>query len=331
MLRVENLEVGFDLRTGFVKAVRGIDLSIPEGKTVALLGESGCGKSLTGMAILRILEEPGRISGGAIRFCHSDGSTEDLAALDEDSKQLMKLRGGEIALISQDARSALTPVYTIGEQIVEMILAHESTSKADAWNRAVSLLAEVGIPAPERRVREYPYQMSGGMCQRALIAMALSCGPRLLIADEPTTALDVTIQAQVLNLLRALQRDKRMSILIITHDMGVVAEMADEVHVMYLGKIVESGDSNTIFRNPQHPYTMGLFTSIPLPDSDPDAPLSHIRGVVPDISHTPEGCPFRGRCPLEMEQCTTMPPKFEMGDGHSVACWLSDPAHGGDS
>lgn len=322
LLEIEDLAVDFRTRHASIEAVRGISLSIPEGSTVALLGESGCGKSLTGLSILGLIDPPGRISRGAIRFRGKTGKPVDLLGMDERGERLRQIRGGEISVIFQDARESMTPVYTIGEQIIEMLLAHEPISRVQARQRAISALAEVGIPAPERRLNEYPYQLSGGMCQRAMIAMALACRPRLLIADEPTTALDVTIQAQVLDLLMNLQESHGMSILMITHDMGVVAEVADHVAVMYLGKIVESGSVAEIFANPLHPYTQGLFSSMPRPNSDPGVPLPRIRGSVPDLQQTPAGCPFRGRCPHEMPLCTKAPPMEEHATAHHAACWL---------
>lgn len=325
LLSVRNLRVAFPCdQAGEVAAVRGVSLDIPEGRTVALLGESGCGKSLTGLSILGLVEEPGRVSGDGI-VLRRNGGQEDLLGLREGDARLRKVRGGEIAMIFQDARASLTPVYTVGEQIAEQIAVHEGVPSREAWQRAVDSLAEVGIPAPERRAHEYPHQMSGGMCQRVMIAMALSCRPRLLIADEPTTALDVTIQAQVLDLLRDLQARHGMAILIITHDMGVVAETADDVCVMYLGLIVERAPVAEIFRQPLHPYTQGLFASMPRPDSDPAAPLARIPGSVPDPRRAPAGCPFRGRCPHEMPICSTMPPTVEPSAGHHVACWLHVP------
>jgi len=322
LLKLDDLAVSFRTRTSELNAVRGVSFEVPKGKTLALLGESGCGKSVTGMSILRLIEEPGFIRSGKILYRDEIGTETDLASIPEGSRELRRFRGSEISMIFQDARNSMTPVYTIGQQIAEMIVSHEKVSRTEAWQRATDSLVRVGIPAPERRVHEYPHQLSGGMCQRAMIAMGLSCNPRLIIADEPTTALDVTIQAQVLNLLMEIQKDYGMSILIITHDMGVVAEVADEVAVMYLGKIVETGPVNEIFDNPLHPYTKGLFASVPRPDSNPLEPLVRIKGSVPDLQKIPQGCPFRGRCESEQPECTQMPDSFHAGNGHSVSCWL---------
>lgn len=327
ILEVRDLSVSFDTDDGTVHAVRDVSFQIPRHKTVALLGESGCGKSVTGLSILRLVEAPGRISGGQILFRAGKHSWEnqpvDLANMPPDGEEIRSIRGNKIAMIFQEPMSSLTPVYTIGNQISEAIRLHQRCDQAKARKLAVELLGEVGIPAPDRRYDEYPHQLSGGMCQRAMIAMALSCNPALLIADEPTTALDVTIQAQVLDVLKSTQQLFGMSILFITHDMGVVAEIADEVLVMYLGKIVESAPIEEIFDNPKHPYTQGLFGSVPRPDSDPNKPLQRIEGSVPDHRHVPEGCPFRGRCPEEMHICRYAPTLLPTEEGrHSVSCWL---------
>jgi oligopeptide/dipeptide ABC transporter ATP-binding protein len=301
--------------------VRDVSFSVPARKTVALLGESGCGKSVTGRAIMNFIDAPGRLEAGEIRL-RRDGDWVNILELDTDSAAMRSIRWKEISMIFQDPMNSLTPAYTVGAQIVEAIRLHRSVSAAEARGIAVNLLNEVGVPAAERRVDDYPHQMSGGMCQRAMIAMALSCNPRLIIADEPTTALDVTIQAQVLELLKKTQREHQTSILLITHDMGVVAEMADEVVVMYLGRIVEKGSVRDVFNHPKHPYTQRLFASVPRPDLDRATPLPSIPGSVPDHLHIPEGCPFRGRCHEEMRICARNPALKAVAPNHEAACWL---------
>lgn len=326
ILQVDDLSIGFATDDGFVPAVRGVSFDVPAGKTVALLGESGCGKSVTARAVLNFIDKPGRAERGAVRLrAENGGETTDLLQLDPDGKTIRDIRWGQIAMIFQNPGRSLTPAYTVGEQMVEAIRLHLNLSKQEARAKAIEGLREVGIPAPERRIDDYPHQMSGGMCQRVMIAMALSCEPRLLIADEPTTALDVTIQAQVLRLLKKMQRDHGTSILLITHDMGVVAEMADEVVVMYLGKVVERGPVDAIFDDPKHPYTQKLFASTPRADLAAGAVLPSIPGAVPDHLHIPEGCPFRGRCEHEFEACTAEPTTVTISGGHRVACHLHTP------
>ena len=322
ILEVEDLSIGFATDDGFVPAVRGVSFAVPAGKTVALLGESGCGKSVTARAVLNFIEKPGRAERGAVRLADADGGATDLLRLDSDGRAIRDIRWGQIAMIFQNPGRSLTPAYTVGEQMVEAIRLHLDLSREQARLKAIEGLREVGIPAPERRIDDYPHQMSGGMCQRVMIAMALSCEPRLLIADEPTTALDVTIQAQVLRLLKKIQRDHGTSILLITHDMGVVAEMADEVVVMYLGKVVERGPVDAIFDDPKHPYTQKLFASTPRADLAAGSVLPSIPGAVPDHLHIPEGCPFRGRCEHEFDACTAEPVEVTVGGAHGVACHL---------
>lgn len=313
LLEVRNLKVYFQNDEGLeLRAVDGVSFTVPPGKTVALVGESGCGKSVTSLAILRLVEANGRIAGGEVLF-----EGRNLLALSE--REMQRVRGKDIAMIFQEPSAALNPVYTVGEQIVEAILLHQRVSQKRAWDLAREMLHLVGIPEPEKRLREYPHELSGGMKQRAMIAMALSCRPKLLIADEPTTSLDVTIQAQILELLRELQRQIGMSILLITHDLGIVAEMADEVVVMYAGKVVERGTKRDIFRECLHPYTMGLLRSVPRLDVDEEN-LETIPGFVPDPLHFPEGCRFRGRCFLEDEVCRTEPPEVSVGQRHVVFC-----------
>ncbi|WP_432799613.1 ABC transporter ATP-binding protein [Poriferisphaera sp. WC338] len=330
ILKIDDLRISFHTDDGIVPAVRGVSLAVPEGKTVALLGESGCGKSVTARAIMNFIDYPGKLDRGAIRLKRqgAGGAYDDILKLQPNSKQMRCLRWAEVAMIFQDPRHSLTPAYTVGNQIVEAIVQHQKISKVEAKRIAISLLDEVGIPAPARRVDDYPHQMSGGMCQRVMIAMALACQPRLLIADEPTTALDVTIQAQILDLLRRVQKEHDMSMLLISHDMGVVAEMADEVVVMYLGKIVEHGNAIDIFDRPKHPYTQKLFASMPRPDLDRSIRLPSIPGTVPDHFHVPDGCPFRGRCEEEFEACNNEPDLLRVVDGHYCACWKHDASEG---
>lgn len=329
ILEVDDLWVEFPSEGGPVQAVRGLSLQIAAGSTVALLGESGCGKSVSGRAILGLVDAPGRVARGTIRYRRDTSAAWiPLSELDSAGEKFRRLRGREIAMIFQEPRSALTPVFTIGEQMIEAILAHESVPRAEARQRARRLLEQVGVPAAERRLDEYPHQLSGGMCQRAMIAMALSCQPSLLIADEPTTALDVTIQAEVLELLRQVREEFGTSILLITHDMGVVAEVADHVVVMYLGQVVESAPVMRLFDEPLHPYTRGLFASVPSPASDPFQPLPRIRGSVPDPRQAPQGCPFRPRCDHATEICRRVPPTISpdaAAPDHKVACWLHVP------
>lgn len=321
LLEIDGLTISFHTDDGTVSAVRDVHFAVPECKTVALLGESGCGKSVTARAVMNFIDAPGRLESGTIRLRRKDDWI-DLLALDKDSAAMRAIRWKEVAMIFQDPMNSLTPAYTVGSQIVEAIRLHQDMGPTEARTLAVHLLNEVGVPGAERRVDDYPHQMSGGMCQRVMIAMALSCNPRLLIADEPTTALDVTIQAQVLELLKKTQREYQTSILLITHDMGVVAEMADEVVVMYLGRVVEKGPVRDVFNNPLHPYTQQLFASVPRPDQDRSTKLPSIPGTVPDHLHIPEGCPFRGRCPEEMRICTRNPPSQMVSPNHEAACWL---------
>ena len=322
LLEISGLTIAFPTHDGVVPAVSDVSFSVPAHKTVALLGESGCGKSVTGRAIMNFIDAPGYLEGGEIRLCREpDGDGINLLALDRDSEAMRSIRWKEISMIFQDPMNSLTPAFTVGDQIIEAIQLHRSVGADEARAIAVNLLNEVGVPAAERRVDDYPHQLSGGMCQRAMIAMALSCNPRLIIADEPTTALDVTIQAQVLDLLKRTQREHHTSILLITHDMGVVAEMADEVVVMYLGRIVEKGLVRDVFDHPKHPYTQRLFASVPRPDLDRDTPLPSIPGAVPDHLHIPEGCPFRGRCHEEMRICARTPKLKVVAPNHEAACW----------
>src|SRR5690606_25778089 len=295
-----------------VKAVDGVDLTIERGKTLCLVGESGCGKSVTSRAFLKIIRSPGKIVGGQMLYHKqkADGTTEiiDIAQLDAKGKAIRDIRGKEISMIFQEPMTSLSVMHTVGNQIMEVILLHEDVSKKEARNRTIELLRQVEIPKPERIVDEYAFRLSGGMRQRAMIAMALSCNPTMLIADEPTTALDVTTQAQILDLMLELQERLDMAILFITHDLGVVAEIADEVAVMYLGKIVERADADTIFNAPKHPYTQALLKSIPKIAMKREE-LDPIKGMVPNPYRRPEGCTFHPRCSQVMDKCRQIVPR----------------------
>lgn len=299
LLEICGLKTHFFLDEGTVKAVEGADLTVQHGTTVGIVGESGCGKSVTAYSILQLVESPGRIVEGKILWQRPEsagGDLLDLAALKPNSREMHAIRGGEIAMIFQEPLTSLSPIHTIGDQIVEAILLHRPVTKEEARQRAVQMLQRVGIPKPEERLDSYPFQLSGGMRQRTMIAMALSCHPSLLIADEPTTALDVTTQAQILDLMSELQNDFGMSILLITHNLGVVAETCDQVVVMYLGQVVEQADTFTLFNDPKHPYTQALMRSIPKLGQRQQGRLDPIKGMVPDPYNRPRGCPFHPRC-----------------------------------
>ena len=319
LVTIDNLQTFFATDAGMVKAVDDVSLVIPRGKTLGLVGESGCGKSVTALSIIRLISPPGRIAGGRITL-HDNDRAIVLSELPEP--EMRRIRGAKIAMIFQEPMTSLNPVFTVGQQIAEAIRLHQHVGKAEARHRTIELLKQVRIPAPERRVDDYPHQMSGGMRQRVMIAMALSCRPELLIADEPTTALDVTIQAQILDLLRQLQSELGMSILIITHDLGIVAEMADDVAVMYASKVVEYAPVKELFARPLHPYTVGLFKSRPEPGKPKSERLSTIKGMVPSPLHFPAGCKFHPRCPFAKEpQCTTDEPALrEIAPGHFARC-----------
>jgi oligopeptide/dipeptide ABC transporter ATP-binding protein len=309
------LAVGFETDDGLVRAVDGVSFEVPRGTTVGVVGESGCGKSVTAFSIMRLLPRPqGRILGGQILFEGRDliqASVEDMS----------QVRGARIGMVYQEPQSALNPVQNVGRQISEVLLRHETRDRKEAWNRSVELLRRVGIPSPEIRAREYPHQLSGGMRQRVGIAMALACRPALLIADEPTTALDVTIQAQILELLRELQREMGMSIILITHDLGVIAENCQEVVVMYAGRVVERAPVGRLFAEPAHPYTRGLLASIPRLSSPRKSRLSTIEGMVPSLRELPPGCRFQNRCPHAEPRCAAgAPPLEEVGPDHTAAC-----------
>ena len=323
ILDVHNLTTHFALDEGTLKAVDGISFRIRQNKTLGIVGESGCGKSVTAQSILRIVPAPGRV-GGEIRLHRSNGEVVDIAALDGESEAMRSIRGQEIAMIFQEPMTAFSPVHTVGDQIMEAMLVHSRRAIQEARERAIYLLDQVGIPAPGRRIDSYPFELSGGMRQRAMIAMAMMMNPRLLIADEPTTALDVTIQAQILRLMKRLQREFGMAIIFITHDLGVIANMADDVAVMYMGKMVEYATVQQIFKRPQHPYTQGLLRSIPKFGQPVGGQLETIQGSVPVPLDPPDACPFANRCPQFIPgRCDVrMPVAIETEPGHTVACVL---------
>ncbi|MBC8352562.1 MAG: ABC transporter ATP-binding protein [Planctomycetes bacterium] len=318
LIEINNLKTHFFTDEGVVKAVDDISLTIPKGKTLGLVGESGSGKSVTALSIIRLIAPPGRTVEGSVTL-HNDDGTVELTTLEES--EMRKLRGNTIAMIFQEPMTSLNPVFTVGAQIMEAIRLHQNVDKAEARNRAIEMLRKVKVPAPEQRVKEYPHQFSGGMRQRVMIAMALSCNPRLLIADEPTTALDVTIQAQILDLLRELQEETEMSILLITHDLGIIAEVASEVAVMYASKIVEQAPVAELFSNPRHPYTHGLFASKLTPETKRGERLVSIDGMVPSPLRFPSGCKFHPRCPYQQERCQDEEPELrELAPDHITRC-----------
>lgn len=318
LLEVKGLKTYFDTEDGVVQAINGVDFSIRPGEVMGLVGESGSGKSVTSLSIMRLLSSSGKIVSGSVTL---DGS--DLTVLPED--EMVRLRGDELSMIFQQPASCLNPVFRIGDQIAETIMVHQKLSKQEAWQQAVEMLRKVGIPDAARRATAFPHEISGGQAQRVMIAMALSCLPKLLIADEPTTALDVTIQAQILDLMRKLRTETGTAILLITHDMGVIAEMCDSVAVMYAGQIVEYTDVITLFDKPLHPYTEGLLAAIPVL-GDVQETLAVIPGSVPNLIDLPPGCKFAARCPYAKELCTEMETRLvEIEPGHSVRCFMRDP------
>ncbi len=325
LLSVHNLKTYFFQDEGTVKAVDGATFDIYPGQTLGVVGESGCGKSVTAQSILRIVDQPGRIVDGEITLRCADGKVVDLTRLHPNSREMRAIRGAEIGLVFQEPMTSFSPVHTVGSQIIEAISLHcGDASKAQARERAVAILGQVGIPKPDRRIDEYAFELSGGLRQRAMIAAALSCDPRLLIADEPTTALDVTTQAQILDLLRQLQQQRGMAIMLITHNLGVIAEMADHVAVMYLGRVVEEGPVDDLFHNPRHPYTQALLRSIPSIESTPRVKLPTISGSVPHPYNRPTGCPFHPRCADFMPgTCDQQEPVLQPVNGKQKAsCFL---------
>ncbi|MFO1442369.1 ABC transporter ATP-binding protein [Bacillus sp. Bva_UNVM-123] len=317
ILEVKDLRTSFFTDEGEVKAVDGVDFSIEKGKTLGIVGESGSGKSITSLSILRLLQEPvGKIVGGEVLFKGDN-------LLTKSKKQMMDIRGNNISMIFQEPMTSLNPTITCGEQIAESIRIHQKLNRREAWIKAVDMLRLVGIPSPEKRAKQYPFELSGGMRQRVMIAIALACNPELLIADEPTTALDVTIQAQILELIKKLQEEMGTSLMIITHDLGVVAEMCDKVAVMYCGKVVEYADVETIFTKPLHPYTIGLLNSVPKHDEDVEGDLSIIQGQVPSPFNLPLGCRFAPRCPHAREICHSEMPELDTAIANDkVRCWI---------
>ncbi|MFC4306018.1 ABC transporter ATP-binding protein [Cohnella boryungensis] len=320
ILDVKNLSVSFDVYGGEVQAVRDVSFQMYEGEAIAIVGESGSGKSVTAQTIMRLIQTPpGKIRSGQIFL-----DQQDLLSLSE--KEMQKVRGNKIGMIFQDPMTSLNPTMTVGKQIMEGLKQHQKLNGKAARARAIELLKMVGIPNPESRISQYPHQFSGGMRQRVMIAIALACSPSLLIADEPTTALDVTIQAQILNLMKDLQKKLKTSIILITHDLGIVADICDRVFVMYAGQIVETGTKREIFRNPQHPYTKGLLKSLPRLDQDKKEPLIPIFGSPPDLIQPPQGCGFCSRCDEAMRICETVPPEQTViSETQSVRCWLQHP------
>ena len=333
LIQIKNLKTYFFMNQGVVKAVDGVNMGIKRGKTLGVVGESGCGKSVTARSILRIVERPGRIVEGEIIFRRKLGDrieSLELAHMDERGAELRSIRGKEISMIFQEPMSSLSPFYTVGDQIAENLLLHQGISKEEAREQTIELLHQVGIPRPQLRVDHYPFQLSGGMCQRAIIAMAIACNPSMLIADEPTTALDVTTQAQILDLMQNMQAKLGMAIMLITHDLGVVAEMADDVAVMYLGRVAETSDVDTIFHDARHPYTKALLRSIPRVEGSVRERLNSIRGMVPDPFNRPPGCVFHPRCDEFIPGvCDREAPELvEIAPNHLVSCWAATERRG---
>ncbi len=324
ILSVRNLETHFFQDEGVVRAVDGTSFDLFSGQTLGIVGESGCGKSVTARSILRIVERPGRIVGGEILLRRAAGNTEDLTKLPADGPVMRDIRGGEIGLVFQEPMSSLSAFHTVGNQLIEAIRLHTTLSKRAARERAIELLAMVGIPRPTQRVDTYSFELSGGLRQRVMIALALAAEPRILIADEPTTALDVTTQAQILDLIRRLQQERDLAVILITHDMGVIAEMADDVVVMYLGREVEKGPVDAIFHAPRHPYTRSLLRSIPSVLAAPRTRLSTIAGSIPHPYARPPGCPFHPRCPDVIQGVCDkgFPTEIPIAERHDVACHL---------
>jgi peptide/nickel transport system ATP-binding protein len=324
LLSVRDLRTSYFQDEGTTKAVDGATFDVMPGKTLGIVGESGCGKSVTAQSILRIVEHPGRIVGGEIILTRADGREVDLVKLRANGREMRSIRGGEIGLVFQEPMTSFSPVHTVGAQIVEAVRLHANVDKKEARRRGIEVLRSVGIPNPERRIDEYSFELSGGLRQRAMIATALSSDPRLLIADEPTTALDVTTQAQILELLRKIQQERGMAIMLITHNLGVIAEMADDVVVMYLGRVVEEGRVDDIFHNPKHPYTKALLQSIPSIESTPRVKLPTISGSIPHPFNRPAGCPFHPRCTSFMPGlCDKEVPELRaVARGQKASCLL---------
>ena len=319
LLQVRDLQTHFFTMDGVVKAVDGITYDVEEGETLGLVGESGCGKSVSALSLMRLIADPpGKIVGGEVLL---DG--EDILKVNMD--EMRRIRGAKVSMVFQEPMTSLNPVLTVERQLTETLQLHKGMGKAESRREAVGLLSRVGIPDPESRVKQYPHQFSGGMRQRVMIAMALSCNPKLIIADEPTTALDVTIQAQILELMKALTTEFGVALIVITHNLGVVARYADRVNIMYAGKIIERGSALEIYSNPRHPYTVGLLRSVPKLDLPRRAKLDPIQGQPPDLINLPAGCSFRSRCRWAVDKCATDTPVLaEAGENHLAACWRSD-------
>ncbi len=325
ILDIKNLKTYFFLEKSTVRALDGVNLSLGRKSTMGLVGESGCGKSIMAMSVMRLIPTPpGKIVEGEINLYRKDSSAAvDIARLDPRGSEMRSIRGGEIAIVFQEPMTSLNPLYTVGAQIAETVQLHQKLSQKAAMDRALEMLTRVQISAPKQRLNEYPHQLSGGMRQRVMIALALSCNPSILIADEPTTALDVTVQAQILDLMRKLQEDFHSSIILITHNLGVVSQMAEKVAVMYLGKIVELAETHELFHNPHHPYTVGLLNSVPVLGKKGKKGLEPIKGMVPTPTEKIVGCPFEPRCPRAMKICKVQTPTLrEVATGHTAACWL---------
>ena len=329
ILEIRNLKTHFFLEKSVVRSLDGVDLDLPRKSTLGLVGESGCGKSVTAMSVMRLIPSPpGKIVDGEIKLHRKNtGEVIDIAKLDPRGSQMRNIRGGEVAIVFQEPMMSLNPLYTIGDQIAEAVKLHQKFGRKDAMDRALEMLTKVQISAPKQRLREYPHQLSGGMRQRVMIALALSCNPSILIADEPTTALDVTVQSQILDLMNQLQADFDASIIIITHNLGVVSQMADEVAVMYLGKIVEFAKTRDLFHEPLHPYTVGLLNSVPVLGRKGQQNLVPIKGMVPLPTDKIRGCAFAARCPPVMKICREQQPVLrDVRPGHQTACWLYEGA-----
>ena len=316
LLEVKNLKTSFRTHIGDVQAVRGVSLHLDKGEALGIVGESGCGKSVTMMSLMRLLADNAIIESDNIMFNGQD-------ITNPTEKEMQKIRGNEMAMIFQDPMTSLNPLFTVGEQLTEHLIKHKKVSKKEAIDLAIKMLDMVGIPSPEKRLKQYPHEFSGGMRQRVMIAMSLICEPKLIIADEPTTALDVTIQAQILDLMKDLKEKVNSSIILITHDLGVVADLCTRINVMYGGIVVEEGSDEDIFYNAKHPYTWGLLNSVPNPKSEIKEKLTPIEGQPPDLLKPPAGCPFAARCKYTMKVCIEkQPPLFEISEGHRAACWL---------
>lgn len=323
ILEIKGLKTHFELKRGIVRAVDGVDLVLNRNQTLGLVGESGCGKSVTSLSVMKLFQSPpGKIVGGSILLHRSNGAgTVDIVQVDRKGSLMQSIRGGEIAMVFQEPMTSLNPLYTVGYQISETVQLHQGVGKNEGMDRALEMLTKVRIADPKRRLREYPHQMSGGMRQRVMIAMALSCNPSVLIADEPTTALDVTVQAQILDLVHQLQADYGSAVMMVTHNLGVVSQIADYVAVMYLGKVVEYSDVRSVFHNPRHPYTMGLLKAVPVFGDRQRKPLVPIEGTVPSPAEHIPGCSFATRCPFVKDECREIVPPLEpVSQGHLAAC-----------